>query len=89
MSQCDVSYDFLHYCQSIMYYCYFLQLLKLPHIVYLSSVVLHITSDDQLFLFFLMFSYIYVNVKFNLNKYTFHQHENTHVNLFFYIHVGG
>jgi hypothetical protein len=34
-----------------------------------------------------MFSYIYVNVKFNLIYYTFHGHEKTHVNLFFYIHV--
>jgi len=30
-----------------------------------------------------MFSYIYVNVKFNLNWYTFHEHEKAHVNLFF------
>ncbi len=32
-----------------------------------TSMLLRTTSDDQLFLFFLMFSYIYVNVKFNLN----------------------
>jgi hypothetical protein len=31
----------------------------------LNFVLLCITSDDQLFNFFLMFSYIYVNVKFN------------------------
>jgi hypothetical protein len=28
-------------------------------------------------------------VNFNLNEYTFHGHEKTHVNLFFHIHVGG
>jgi len=31
-----------------------------------------------------MFSYIYVNVKFNLNWCTFHEHEKTHVNFFIY-----
>ncbi len=35
--------------------------------IYLSFVLQRATSDDQLFKFFLMFSYIYVNVKFNLN----------------------
>jgi hypothetical protein len=51
--------------------------------------MLRITSDDQDFYFFLMFSYgfqsfiiIYVSVKF-------HGHEDTHVNSFFHIHVGG
>jgi hypothetical protein len=33
----------------------------------LSFALLCTTSDDQLFLFLLMFSYIYVNVKFNFN----------------------
>jgi hypothetical protein len=32
-------------------------------------------------------SLFYVNVKFNLNLFTFHGHENIHVNLFFHIHV--
>jgi hypothetical protein len=27
-------------------------------------MMLHTTNDDQLFLFFLMFSYVYVNVRF-------------------------
>jgi hypothetical protein len=31
----------------------------------------------------------YVDVKFQLNSYTFHAYEKTHVNLFFHIHVGG
>jgi hypothetical protein len=52
-------------------------------------MLLRTTSDDQPFLFFLMFSYNFVNVEFNLNKYTFHGHKKTDVNLFFYIHVGG
>jgi hypothetical protein len=36
-----------------------------------------------------MFSYIYVNVKFNLNQYTFHGHEKTHVNFLKNIQVNG
>jgi hypothetical protein len=34
------------------------------------------------------FIIIYVNVKFNLNWYKYHGHENTLVNLPFHIHVG-
>lgn len=34
------------------------------------------------------FIIIYVNVKFNLNRYKYHGHENTHVNLPLHIHVG-
>ncbi len=36
-----------------------------------------------------LFVIYFVNVKFNLNQYTFHGHEKTHVNLFFHIHVDG
>jgi hypothetical protein len=60
-----------------------------------NSVWLHTTIDNQFLFIFLMFSYgfpsfiiTYINVKFNLNQYTFHGHEKTHVNLCFHIHVG-
>jgi len=34
------------------------------------------------------FIIIYVNIKFNLNRYKYHGHENTHVNLPLHIHDG-
>jgi hypothetical protein len=60
----------------------------------LSSTLLHTTNDNQLF------SYVFICFFNNsslflwisnliLNLYTFHEHEKTHVNLLFHIHVGG
>jgi hypothetical protein len=48
----------------------------------LSSMMVRTTNDDQLFYLFLMFSYVYVNVIFNLNYYNFYGHEKSHVNFF-------
>ncbi len=53
----------------------------------LSSMLLCILVKINLFLFLFLFLCFYIFVSMSI--YTFHGHEKTHVNLFFYIHVGG